>query len=86
MRLANWNLERASSLPRRQAQREQVTNVAADVWVFTETHAAFDPDLPCSSASTAGRDRIRGLDTPEDHWGAIWSRWRMEKLPVSDLR
>ncbi len=84
MKLANWNLERAATPARRRAQREQVESIAADVWVFTETRADFDPGLPYSCASASGRDGLAGLDTPADQWVAIWSRWPLEALPVSD--
>lgn len=84
MKLANWNLERAATPARRRAQREEVDRIAADVWAFTETHAAFSPGLHHSLFSAAGRDRIAELDTAEDHWVAIWSRWPLKPLPVGD--
>lgn len=84
VKLANWNLERASTSARRDALREYTDRVGADVWVFTETHRDFTPGLPYACSSAEGRDRIHGLDTAEDRWAMIWSWHRLEQLETSD--
>lgn len=84
MILANWNIERAATPTRRKALQKRVERIAADVWVFTESHSEFDPGLPFSCTSSPGRDGVVGLDTPNDQWVAIWSRWPLQQLPVSD--
>ena len=84
VKLANWNLERASTSARRKALREHTDRVGADVWVFTETHQDFTPGLPYACSSTEGRDRIPRLDTSGDRWVMIWSRHRLEQLETSD--
>ena len=84
MKLANWNLERASTSARRDALRQVTDSVAADVWVFTETRQDFTAGLPYSCGSTAGRDGIPGLDTPMDRWVMIGSTHRLEPLVTSD--
>lgn len=84
MRLATWNLERPDTPAHRRALREQVDEIAADVWVFTETRDEFTQGFPFSCLSSAGRDRVVGLDAPADRWIGISSRHRLEPLPTSD--
>ena len=56
MKLANWNVERASTKARRAALREATDAVAADLWVLTETRDSFHPGLPYSCSSAGWRD------------------------------
>lgn len=84
MKLATWNLARPNTIGRRQALRERINKIGADVWVFTETHGDLARDFPFSCSSAAGRDGIPGLDTPGDLWVTISSTYRIEPLPTAD--
>ncbi len=84
VKLANWNLERAATVVRRDALRQYTDKIAADVWVLTETHRDFTPSLPHSCSSAEGRDGIPGRDTSADRWAMIWSKHRLEQLATSD--
>lgn len=84
MRLANWNLERASTPVRRNALRMETEKIAADVWVFTEAHAEFSPGLPHACHSTAGRDGVPGLDQSADYWVSIYSNFPIVQLETRD--
>lgn len=91
MKLANWNLNRANTEPRRQRLREEVDRISADdrirpdIWVFTETKECFTPGdgYPYSFSSAKGRDGIC-IDLPEDHWVTIHSKYHLEKLATKD--
>jgi len=84
MKLANWNLERAATPSRRKILRDQTDAIAADVWIFTETHDDFTPGLPHACSSASGRDGIPGLDKPSDRWVSVYSRFPLEQLPTQD--
>lgn len=85
MKLANWNLDRANTGPRRQRLRQAADRIDADVWVFTETRDSFSPgdEYPYSYGSARGRDGI-GVDQPEDRWVAIHSKYPLQKLSTKD--
>ena len=84
VKLANWNLERAATSARRDALRQYTDKIAADVWVFTETHRDFTPGLPHSCSSVEGRDGVSKLDTPSDRWVMIWSKHPLEQMMTND--
>ncbi len=81
MKLATWNLALPASASRCAALHSWTDRIAADVWVLTETHDDFNPGLPHSCSSAAGRD---GTDSPEQRWVSIWSRHRLTPLATTD--
>jgi endonuclease/exonuclease/phosphatase family metal-dependent hydrolase len=83
LKLATWNLERARP-PRRQALREHIERIGADIWVFTETNDAMCQGIFNSVSSAPDRDHLVGLDTPADHWVTIASMHRLEPLSTED--
>lgn len=82
LRIGTWNLERPSlrswkKLPR---QRARIEELAADVWVLTETRASISPG-----------DGWHGLHTPptprraedrDERYVSLWSRWPVEPTSV----
>lgn len=79
MRIATWNLMRPGlpDSPRGQAIMEQITTMAADIWVLTETRADFAPPAYAAVASPAHpqmREHERAV--------IIWSRWPLHVVPV----
>ena len=83
MRVATWNLERASATePRARRLREVMRSVAADVWVLTETDERLAPDegMIAVSSSTPERAHREG-----ERWVTIWARTGfLEAVPTTD--
>jgi endonuclease/exonuclease/phosphatase family metal-dependent hydrolase len=79
VRVATWNLERLDSRARRDRVLGQVDEVAADVWVFTETDHTFAPTgaqhLHCSGIEQA---RARN-----ERWVSIASTHPLEPLVLT---
>lgn len=86
MKIANWNLQRAKSAAHRERLRKEVNGIDADVWVFTEIRDSFSPGdgFPHRCSSASGRDRIAGLDQPEDRWVSIHSKYPLKQLATKD--
>lgn len=79
-RIATWNVERPKprgwKVP--PAQRRRMADVAADIWVLTETHLDHQPSQghPYSAFSPPHPER-----RPEhERWTGIWSRWPITAL------
>lgn len=77
MRIATWNVERpaSSTAPRSQRLLAKVQEIAADIWVLTETHDAICPDLGFYAASTPTVTEPPILHAAGEHKTTIWSRW-----------
>jgi endonuclease/exonuclease/phosphatase family metal-dependent hydrolase len=75
MRIATWNLDRAKPRPgaRLSALKEAMAEVAADIWVLTETWLSLSPGpeyaLVAQSENASDRDAAEG-----EVWCAVWSR------------
>ena len=88
IRLATWNLERVSprAWRRAPAQQRRMAEVAADIWVLTETFVTRSPgDGFCGVFSPSHPERH---PDPDERWTAIWSRWpiKMVKDPAPHRR
>lgn len=81
LRLATWNLERASSRAWRRApaQQERMAEVDADIWVITETHIDRSPGDGFDAVFSPPHLDRRPDDS--ERWTAIWSRWPLTELP-----
>ena len=71
MKVATWNIDQLQfNATRATRQQDHLRAVAPDVWVFTETCAAFTPG--------DGFERVACADPAPDalggQWVAIWSR------------
>lgn len=72
MRLATWNLERATaSGPRADRLREYMRRIKADIWVLTETDSRLAPEEAASPVASAIPERRHRKD---ERWTVIWSR------------
>lgn len=80
IRLATWNLERVSPRAwlRAPAQQRRMTEVAADIWVLTETFVTRSPGKPFAGVFSPPH-RERHSD-PDERWTAIWSHWPIETV------
>ena len=78
MRIANWNLERASSAWRRDAIMKKIACVDADIWILTETRDSLTPGATHSCVASS-RSRALG-----ERWISIWSRYPGVQRPTSD--
>jgi hypothetical protein len=78
IRIANWNLDRASSGERARRIHELIDEVQADIWVLTETRDSVCPGdgyrQVAGSAANARGDN-------DERWVSIWTR-----LAVADAR
>lgn len=83
MRIATWNLERPSlrSWKRLPRQRVRMAEVAADIWVLTETRASISPGEGYH-ALHAPPHPARPPDDDE-RWVSIWSRWPVRPSGVA---
>lgn len=81
LRIATWNLERPSarSWKRLPAQRQRMADVAADVWVLTETRASVSPGDGYHGVHTPPHPTRR--PDPDERWVSIWSRWPLTPIP-----
>lgn len=83
LKIATWNVMKATSDKRLAEIQKYVLEQQADVWVFTEVSKALIDRLnfKCSYTSSEGCDD----GTPKGHyWTAICSDHCLESLPVSD--
>ena len=80
LRVATWNVDRPRprGWKKPPAQKRRMAEVAADIWVLTETHVDHAPSEahPYSAFSPAYLER-REL---HERWCAIWSRWPLTVL------
>lgn len=83
MRLATWNLERPSrtgwKIPPRQRQR--IAEIAADVWVLTETRASVSPGAGYDGVHSPPFPTRRDSDEDE-RYVSVWSRWPIRATAV----
>ena len=81
MRIATWNVERPrnNTAPRSQRVLDKIQEVAADIWILTETHDAICPGLVYYDASTPTVSEPPVLHAAGEHKTTIWSRW-----PISE--
>ena len=80
LRIANWNLERVAPNQNRVTSiRSSMSNVAADIWILTETHQQISPGEEFSSVTSEDPDRE---SKPGERWVAIWSRFPLESLSL----
>ncbi|MBI2780919.1 MAG: endonuclease/exonuclease/phosphatase family protein [Chloroflexi bacterium] len=79
MRLATWNVERLGSQPRRGRILRMINEIAADVWIFTETDdslvPAGMPSLHCADIDERRRSNER--------WVSIASKYPLEQLSLT---
>jgi endonuclease/exonuclease/phosphatase family metal-dependent hydrolase len=84
MRIATWNLARCRPGSSARAVRlaELMAEIAADVWVLTETHRDFlpGPAYRLAAHSADASDRVGGRG---ECWVAIWSRLPAERVTLS---
>lgn len=84
LRIANWNLERVVPNQNRVASiHSAMSDIAADIWVLTETHQQISPGEGFSSVTSEDPDRE---SKQGERWTAIWSQFHLEPLSsfVSD--
>jgi hypothetical protein len=77
MRIATWNVERPKSdtSPRSQRVLQKIHDVAADIWILTETHDTIRPDGGNYAVSTATVPDPPIYHAAGEHKTTIWSRW-----------
>jgi len=77
MRIATWNVERpkSSTAPRSQRVLNKFREIAADIWILTETHDAIVPGPDYQSASTPTVPAPPISHADGEHKTTIWSRW-----------
>jgi len=82
MRVATWNLERSaiSRKWRMAPQLAQILSVKADVWVLTETHAAFTIPGYLALPSTPMGSRYHDLESAATIW--VRDSWRVHPIQV----
>jgi endonuclease/exonuclease/phosphatase family metal-dependent hydrolase len=82
MRVATWNLEnvRPGDGARSQRFRNAIAEIAADVWVLTESHPDFVPATGYvrHAVSAEAPDRVGG-----GRWVVIWVRAEIAALPLA---
>ena len=84
MRIANWNVERVLPRQRRAtAVRKHLAEVAADIYVLTETHLSLSPCAGLCGVFSGTPDR---RSEAGERWASIWSACALEPLDdyVSD--
>ena len=70
LRIANWNLERVVPNQNRAATiRSAMSDIAADIWILTETHQQISPCEEFSSVTSEDPDRE---SKQGERWSAIW--------------
>lgn len=77
MRIATWNVERPKSntAPRSQRVLNKIQEIAADIWILTETHDAINPGPDYYVASSLNVPNAPILHAEGEHKTTIWSRW-----------
>jgi endonuclease/exonuclease/phosphatase family metal-dependent hydrolase len=77
MRIATWNVERPTNdtAPRSQRALKKIQEVAADIWILTETHDAICPDSGYYAISTTSVREPPIYHAAGEHMTTIWSRW-----------
>jgi endonuclease/exonuclease/phosphatase family metal-dependent hydrolase len=82
--LATWNLERPAlaSWKRLPAIRAVFAELAADVWVLTESRTSISPDYGFSGLHSPPHP-ARRPDTDE-RWVSVWSRWQLEPVEQAE--
>lgn len=77
MRIATWNIERPknNTAPRSQRVLSKLREIAADIWILTETHDAICPVPDYHGASTPTVTEPPLYHTVGEHKTTIWSRW-----------
>lgn len=79
MRFATWNIERLNSSARRNRVLRATDDVAADVWVLTETDDAFAPvGLQYLHTSVVDETRLS-----KERWVSIASRFPLEPIALT---
>jgi hypothetical protein len=70
IRIANWNLERASGSVRPDRIRDQMAKIQAEIWILTETRDSLSPgtEYRCVATSAA---KARGEN--DERWVSIWT-------------
>jgi Endonuclease/Exonuclease/phosphatase family len=80
MRVATWNLERATANePRASRLRQTMRQVSADVWVLTETDSNLIPEGAATSISSETPERRHRKG---ERWVVLWSR-RLDLEPMA---
>src|SRR5262245_24837903 len=73
MKIATWNLDQHRRTASKWArQLRHIENLAADVWVLTETYRDLAPGAGYELVACSGEapDRVR----PDGRWVAVWCR------------
>lgn len=81
MRIATWNLERASTRIRREGIMAKMVQVNADIWILTETDDRVS--LADPYACLASTD-VRQGGVASERWVTIWSRFPGRRERTSD--
>ncbi|MEI6236139.1 MAG: endonuclease/exonuclease/phosphatase family protein [Planctomycetota bacterium] len=73
IRIANWNLDRATEKWRQKAIHIELENINADIWILTETRDSISPGhgfkrIACSQSDSSGEHEA------DESWVSIWSR------------
>jgi endonuclease/exonuclease/phosphatase family metal-dependent hydrolase len=82
--IATWNIERPGlgSWKRLPAIRSQISTIAADIWVLTETRKSISPVDGFYGIHSPNHPARR--EDPDERWVSVWSRWPMRNLIVRE--
>jgi len=73
-KIANWNLERPKiGTKKTKLTLEQIGEINADIFVFTETSEAINLEPIYKSAKSIPFDK-----NPDEQWITIWSKWEIK--------
>jgi Endonuclease/Exonuclease/phosphatase family len=81
MRIANWNLKRAATKPRRDAIASTMAEIDSDIWVITETN---DRITPADGFHLVAQTGNRVPEREGERWVSIWSRFEGEQRETRD--
>lgn len=78
--LATWNLERPAlaSWKRLPAIRAVFSEIAADIWVLTESRTSISPDKGFFGLHSTPHSARR--PNTDERWVSVWSRWQPEPV------
>lgn len=84
VRIATWNLEkpRLRSWKKLPALHQRLREVAADIWILTETNARAI-DLRDTHPHAEFTPPVEGYHSPGECWAGIHSRWPLHRLTTS---
>lgn len=71
LRIATWNLERATTAQKRLDAQERMAEWDADIWVLTESR---DDVVPRGQFRAIARSALRPGGSRDERWVTIWTR------------